>query len=242
VLFDVVLLALTASSKVAVQASAKELRRLSAMDGVKADNMEALIPVVRKRVEEYMSHYDASHDFQHILRVVHSAHRIYDSMDTSGMSRDIVTLAALLHDVGDRKYIKPDEDPARLVHDLLRSIGASETVAAQVQAICLGVSYSSEVKDPERVRRLIEQYPELAIVQDADRLDAIGAVGIGRVFTFGGATNRSLADSMEHFDEKLVKVEGMMKTSVGKQLAGERTERLRKMQEWWAEETSGLDQ
>lgn len=99
------------------------------------------------------------------------------------------------------------------------------------------MSYSKEIKDPERVRRLIGEHPELAVVQDADRLDAIGAVGLGRMFTFGGAkTGRPMGESMEHLDEKLLLLEGMMKTVEGRRLARERTQRLRTFKEWWGEE------
>ena len=100
-----------------------------------------------------------------------------------------------------------------------------------------GVSYSSEIKDPQRVRDLIEAIPELAIVQDADRLDAIGAIGIGRCFTFGGAKGvRSLKDSMDHFEDKLLKLKAMMKTNSGKAMAEERSSRIREFMGWWQDE------
>jgi uncharacterized protein len=196
---------------------------------------ESLISKVKDYVKAYMANYDPSHDYNHIRRVVHLAHRI--QAETPGTSRDIVTLSALLHDVGDKKYLKPGEDSSRLVFDVLCSMDASDALAEKVQAICLGVSYSSEIKDPSRVVELIKEHPELAVVQDADRLDAIGAVGIGRTFTFGGAKNQPMEKTMAHFDEKLVLLEGMMKTETGKQLAKERTDRLRLMQEWWVAET-----
>ena len=106
-----------------------------------------------------------------------------------------------------------------------------------MQTICLGVSYSSEIKDVAYVERLVEMYPELAVVQDADRLDSIGAVGVGRVFTYG-ATNlgRDMDGSMEILDIKLFKLEAMMKTVRGRRLAREGTDRLRLFQGWWSKE------
>lgn len=195
-----------------------------------------LLEQVTDYVREYMSHYDGSHDFHHIERVLGLARTIQSTEPQTSLQ--IVTLSALLHDVGDKKYLTPGEDSSRLVHDVLTSFGADSPLAEKVQAICLGVSYSSEVKEPAKVVQLIEQHPELAVVQDADRLDAIGAVGIGRAFAFGGAKGRTLGNTMEHFEEKLVRLEGMMKTERGRQLAKERTDRIRLMQQWWAEETA----
>jgi uncharacterized protein len=186
---------------------------------------DALIKKVTAYVEQYMSNYDASHDFNHIKRVLRLSHHIQSH--TPSTSRSLVTLAALLHDVGDKKYLRPGEDPSRMVASVLVSFGAPQDLADTVQAICLGVSYSSEVKDPAHTRALVETYPELAVVQDADRLDAIGAVGIARTFE----------NTMEHFDDKLLLLEGMMKTDEGRRMAKERTERLRLMKQWWQEET-----
>jgi uncharacterized protein len=76
-------------------------------------------------------------------------------------------------------------------------------------------------------------------VQDSDRLDAIGAVGIGRTFAFGGARNRGMQDTVQHFDDKLLRLESMMKTGTGKKLAATKTERMRTFVTWWNEEVSG---
>lgn len=74
-------------------------------------------------------------------------------------------------------------------------------------------------------------------MQDADRLDALGAVGIGRAFTFGGARgNRGMRGTVDHFQEKLERLEGMMKTDEGRRMARERTRRVKLFRDWWEEE------
>ncbi|KAH6899845.1 hypothetical protein B0T10DRAFT_9110 [Thelonectria olida] len=196
---------------------------------------DVLITQVTAYVERYMSNYDASHDFNHIQRVLRLA--LHIQSHTPNTDRSLVHLAALLHDVGDKKYLKPGEDASTMVAAYLRSLGAPAALADTVQAICLGVSYSSEIKNPARVIALIGTHPELAVVQDADRLDAIGAVGLARTFAFGGAKGRTLENTMEHFDDKLLLLEDMMKTDEGRRLAKERTARLRLVKEWWAAET-----
>ncbi|KAK0106926.1 hypothetical protein ONS95_003642 [Cadophora gregata] len=208
----------------------------------------ALIPKVTAFVEKYMSKYDGSHDFNHIKRVVGLAHKIYTEIikaeeqsglfeKESSLDLHVITLAALLHDVGDKKYLEPGQKGETLVLATLLGFGAPEDLALKVQRIVLAVSYSSEIKDPGHVETMIGKYPELAIVQDADRLDAIGAVGIGRTFTFGGAKNaRDMGETIQHFDDKLVKLESMMKTAPGKRMARERTERLNMFKSWWEEE------
>ncbi|KAH8601903.1 hypothetical protein B0O99DRAFT_607709 [Bisporella sp. PMI_857] len=197
-----------------------------------------LVRKVSTYVESYMNNFDGSHDFYHIKRVLGLAHTIYAEVSKSTPNTElnltIITLAALLHDVGDRKYIKPGEDPNILVQNLLLSFGAPPALAQKVQTICAGVSYFNEIQDPQKVIELILEHPELAIVQDADRLDAIGAVGVGRVFTYGGAkAKRSMDESVQVFDSKLLKLENCMKTKVGKRIARERTEHLRTFMKWW---------
>ncbi|PKS07590.1 hypothetical protein jhhlp_006196 [Lomentospora prolificans] len=200
---------------------------------------DTLLHQVTDYVRKYMANYDGSHDFNHIERVHHLAQLIHSSEYSPENPTDasVVSLCALLHDVGDKKYLRAGENPETMVRDVLVGFGAGAELAERVQTICLGVSYSSEIKDPDKVKRLIAAYPELAVVQDADRLDAIGAVGIGRAFAFGGAKARTLENTLDHFNEKLLLLEGMMKTETGRKLAKERSERLRMFASWWQSET-----
>ncbi|PSR74644.1 hypothetical protein BD289DRAFT_379857 [Coniella lustricola] len=227
-----------------------------------ADSTSALITSVEAYVKDYMSHYDASHDWKHIQRVLHLAKQILASQEQSASASSpsspstsydhtLVILGSLLHDVGDKKYLEPGQDAMTLVRDVLLARGADAQLAARVQELALHVSFSSEIQDPARVRKVIERLPELAIVQDADRLDAIGAVGIGRCFAFTGAKGRKgtgdgsgkgegLDGSIEHFKEKLELLQDMMKTETGRKMAVERTERLRVFRQWWESEVEGV--
>lgn len=213
---------------------------------------QQLIASVDEYVKEYMSHYDASHDYRHIQRVLHLARHILQQERARAHAahppppdydETLVVLGALLHDVGDRKYLGPGEDPTTLVRDLLLARGCPAPLAARVQDLVLHVSFSSETKDPAAVRdRIGGTLPELAVVQDADRLDALGAVGIARCFAFGAARrgDGGLEGSVAHFEEKLERLEGMMKTETGRRLAKERTERIRVFRGWWESENQGL--
>ncbi|KAF2016457.1 hypothetical protein BU24DRAFT_450973 [Aaosphaeria arxii CBS 175.79] len=186
-----------------------------------------LFKSVVKYVHEYMSQpgHDNSHDFLHILRVVSNANRILEAELKANPAQKYDTsalfLAALLHDVGDRKYAKPGEDVEQQISRVLVELGAPEHLALKVQAIAKHVSYSVETKKPEAVKEVLLEHPELAIVQDSDRLDAIGAIGVGRAFSYGAAKcpDKPMSRAVDHFTEKLFKLEGMMKTTTGRELA-----------------------
>lgn len=204
-------------------------------------------------VDTCMSGHDPSHNPPHVHRVVNLAMRILKAEQTLhpeiSYSSAVVKLAALLHDIGDRKYLSNMSDstldPKTMVQHALLRQGAAADLASKVQTIVSHVSYSTECKDPALIRELIDSgFGELAIVQDADRLDAIGAVGIGRCFTFLGAQGKKFVgangwvmdNAIEHFGDKLEKLEGMMKTETGRKMARERTERISVFKGWWEEE------
>ena len=124
----------------------------------------------------------------------------------------------------------------RTIEEHLLRLRAPAPLAAAVSTICSAISYSTETRDPEHIATVLATHPELAIVQDADRLDALGAVGVGRAFAFGGARGRGMEDTIEHVDEKLVRLEGLMKTAEGRRMARVRAERLHAFRSWWEEE------
>lgn len=203
--------------------------------------MEELITKVLLYVEDYMSRFDASHDYEHILRVYYLSRTISAReahlLPPVHYNPNVIALASLLHDVGDKKYLMPGEDGSTMVQNILLNLGASASIAEKVQEIVSHVSYSTEIKDPSKIQDLITEHPELAVVQDADRLDAIGAVGIGRCFAYTAAKGKgSLQEAITHFQEKLERLELMMKTRTGRAMAMERTERLRVFRGWWDEE------
>ncbi|CAO2648384.1 Nn.00g076510.m01.CDS01 [Neocucurbitaria sp. VM-36] len=207
------------------------------------DEGKELFAATSAFVHEYMSKYDNSHDYLHILRVVSNANRILQAelKANPAITYDTTALflAALLHDVGDHKYAKPGEDVENQIFNILMESSASEDLALRVQSIVKHVSYTHEVRNPSAVLSTLEQYPELAIVQDADRLDAIGAVGVARCFSFGAAKFPELpmTRAVDHLEEKLYKLAGMMKTHSGKQMAQRRHKVLEDFAKEWAEET-----
>ncbi|RAL09160.1 HD domain-containing protein [Aspergillus homomorphus CBS 101889] len=210
---------------------------------------DAVFESVAEAVLQHMSQYDASHDFQHILRVVALSSKILAAEFETESERhewyrpDLILLSALLHDVNDKKYAPPASasgEQTSKVAIVLRQAGVSEDEIEHVEEVVNHVSYSTEIKNPQKVQEVLEDYPDLAVVQDADRLDALGAIGVGRMFTYGGARvpDATMQRSRDHIDEKLVKLEGMMKTEIGLKMAKERTERLVAFSKWWDEEAA----
>jgi uncharacterized protein len=172
--------------------------------------------------------HDNSHDYQHILRVTSNANRILaaelNANPSATYNTSALFLAALLHDVGDYKYAKPGEDVENQISALLLERGADPALASKVQSIVHHVSYTHEVRNPASVAATLQIYPELAIVQDADRLDAIGAVGVARCFSYGAAKcpDKPMTRAIDHFEEKLYKLADIMKTQSGKEMAQRR--------------------
>ncbi|KAL9113541.1 MAG: hypothetical protein Q9227_002279 [Pyrenula ochraceoflavens] len=204
-----------------------------------------LISHIASFVETFMSKppFDSSHNFAHIRRVVSLAKYI---LNTEFARRDaggapdplLVVLAALLHDVNDKKYKLTGSNSAG---ELFHQHKTNNCIVELIWMIVDNVSYSHEMKDPDSVRRIAQQRPELAIVQDADRLDALGAVGIARCFTFSGARDADMNNAIEHFSVKLLHLKSMMKTETGRKMARERTGRLKTFLGWWQYETAFED-
>ena len=165
------------------------------------------------------------HDLAHTLRVYRNAMLLADSVDCD---REIAALAALLHDADDPKLFQTSDNAN--ARAFLRAQGVDEDETARIIAAVNAVSFSkNRDRRPESV--------EGQIVQDADRLDAVGAVGIARTFAFGGSHGRDLEDSIRHFHEKLLLLTGMMNTDAAKALAAERHEFMLDFLRQWDRET-----
>ena len=163
----------------------------------------------------------SGHDFDHTLRVYHMAVRIAKEENADVQ---LVALAALLHDVDDHK-LSPEtcEHKDRAV-DFLREQGVDEQKIRSIVEIISQISFSAGNGRPATLEGMC--------VQDADRLDAIGAIGIGRAFAFGGSRGRRMHDpegvdktaTVEHFYDKLFKLKDLMTTPTGQALARQRDE------------------
>ena len=181
---------------------------------------------------------DASgHDFDHTLRVFHTATRLAEE---EGADLQTVQLAALLHDVDDRK-LSPEtcEGKLRAVKFLQENHIPQEKIREIVDIISR-ISFSAKLAPPESI--------EGKCVQDADRLDAIGAIGIARTFAFGGSRGRRMHDpegkdqnaSIQHFYDKLLLLKEGMHTPTGRRLAEERDRFMRQFLEQFYAEWDGL--
>lgn len=185
-------------------------------------------------VQETLKNAEGGHDWWHIYRVWNNARQI---AQTEPANLLVVELAALLHDIADSKFHNGNEEIGpNTAGKYLRDIGIDEETTLHVQQIIRYMSFKSGFDKPTF------HSTELAIVQDADRLDAIGAIGIARAFSYGGFKGReiynpeikpdlnmskeayknSTAPTINHFYEKLLLLKDKMNTATGKQLAQQR--------------------
>lgn len=192
--------------------------------------MKVLIESCEKAAFEVYDTFDASHDVDHIKRVMKNAEKICVTEPTVNVT--VITLGVLLHDIDDPKYKPVHQRSAR---EILEENGAGKELIEEVLACIESVSFSGG-----NAREITSI--EGAILRDADRLDAIGAVGIARAFAFGGARGRKLyahdeeargtmseasyrekeTATVTHFYEKLLLLKDLMVTREGKRLAEQR--------------------
>ena len=164
-----------------------------------------------KYIEDIFQNNADGHDTEHSIRVYRN------SMDISKNYPDcdimIVSLSALLHDVDDHKLFNTENNSN--ARHFLESQHLEQRKIEQICNIINEVSFSrNRGKSPKSI--------EGKIVQDADRLDAIGAIGIARVFAFGGKSGRTIEKSLQHFQDKLLLLKDEMNTQEAKDIADER--------------------
>lgn len=213
--------------------------------------MEQLVQHATKFIKEVFQNDFSGHDFFHSMRVYRTAINIAEAEHAD---MQVVALAALLHDVDDRKLSPMTAGKKENAARFMRSQNVPESEIRQVCQIIDEVSF----KGTDSVR---PSTSEGKCVQDADRLDALGAIGIARTFAYGGSHNRAIYDpelpprtamnqaqyysskstSLNHFYEKLFLLEGMMNTETGKAIARKRTQYMQQFVDEFLNEWDGLD-
>lgn len=204
------------------------------------------IDAIAATVKKQFANETTGHDWWHMFRVWNMARRIGEQ---EGANMYVVELAALLHDIADHKFHDGDRTVgARVARELLAPLGVEESVIAQVCDIIPKVSFSGSggKKNMDTLEGMV--------VQDADRLDALGAIAIARTFVYGGHKGRLIyvpeedassdakekrADSsIQHFYDKLLVLKDLMNTKTGRAMAQPRHEFLQIFlqqfkQEWY---------
>jgi uncharacterized protein len=202
-------------------------------------NKKQIITNTEAFVKATLKNAEGGHDWFHILRVWNNAKLIAKN---ENVDEFIVELGALLHDIADAKFYNGDETIGpKMARTFLESQQVDESVISHIELIIFNISYKSSLTSEEKNKEIFSS-PELKVVQDADRLDAIGAIGIARCFNYGGFKNRPLYDpeilpnlqmtkeeyknseapTINHFYEKLLLLKDQMNTSTGKIIAEER--------------------
>ncbi|MGL1934020.1 MAG: HD domain-containing protein [Fibrobacterales bacterium] len=194
---------------------------------------------------------EGGHDWWHSYRVWKLSRTIAEGEDVDAL---VVELAALLHDIGDSKFNGGDETIGpKIATQFLESIDVDTNVIEHVVHIINNISYKGG--------HLVQTFhsKELDVVQDADRLDALGAIGISRAFSYGGHKGReiynpdippqiyatkeeykkSTSPSFNHFTEKLLLLKNSMNTQTGKAMAQERHRFLESYMEQFLAEWDG---
>ena len=187
-------------------------------------------------VKSQLADAEGGHDWWHIYRVWKLSKKIAEKEDVNLF---VVELAALLHDIADPKFHDGDEEIGpRLAKEFLMEQEVESAIIDHVIGVIINMSFKNSLGTVNF------SSPEMDVVQDADRLDAIGAIGIARAFNFGGFKNRTLYDpeikpelnmskerykkslspTINHFYEKLLLLKEKMNTSTGRQMAEKRHE------------------
>lgn len=193
-----------------------------------------LIAAIETEVKKLFEYEGTGHDWYHIDRVRRNALKIAESENADLF---LVELGALLHDIADHKFNDNDLELGPIkAKALIEKNGGDELTANTVAKIVEEISYKGSGVDTPVTSS------EAACVQDADRLDAIGAIGVARAFAFGGSRNREIYNpnkppnmhdsfmayakdegtTVNHFYEKLLLLQDRMQTKTGRQMAEER--------------------
>lgn len=196
---------------------------------------KTLIETTKEFVRSQLENAEGGHDWFHTLRVYNNAQLIAKTENVDSL---VVALGALLHDIADSKFHDGDETVGpRIAREFLFQNNVDSLVIEHVVNIIDNISFKKSLEKGKKFNS-----KELQVVQDADRLDAIGAIGIARCFNYGGFKNRKLFDpdvspkinmtkeeyknsnapTINHFYEKLLLLKDKMNTRTGKRIAEKR--------------------
>ena len=186
--------------------------------------MDRIIENAKDFAKDIFSADSSGHDYHHTLRVWALARTIGEG---EGADMAVVELAALLHDVDDHKLSPDTAENKDRAAGFLRSQGVAEDRVKEILRIIDRISFSRNRLPPDTL--------EGKCVQDADRLDALGAIGVARTFAFGGSHGRAIHDpegedrgsSIAHFYDKLLLLKDRMNTETGRRMALHRHEYLK---------------
>ncbi|RAI99447.1 uncharacterized protein LX64_04581 [Chitinophaga skermanii] len=213
---------------------------------------EQIIDKTVAYVKQELHQAEGGHDWWHIQRVWNNAKHIAASEPSNLL---VVELGALLHDIADAKFHNGDESIGpRKARAFMETLALDEPTIAAVIYIIENISYKGGHNNN------VARTPELNVVQDADRLDAIGAIGIARAFNYGGFKNRALHDptvqpnlqrtkedykhnnapTIAHFYEKLLLLKDLMNTTKGKSMAEQRHAYMEGYLQQFFEEWEGI--
>jgi uncharacterized protein len=215
-------------------------------------NKKLIIQKTEEYIKQEFQADSSGHDWWHIYRVWKNALTISEHENADAF---IVELAALLHDLDDWKFNTSEDETPRRAQAWMESCGVDSQINARVCEIITHISYKGAGVENKM------NLPEGFIVQDADRLDAIGAIGIGRAFAYGGYKNRMMYDpdsppemhatfdqyknsksaTINHFYEKLLLLKDMMNTATAKKIAEQRHEVMLRYLDQFMQEWEGKD-
>lgn len=217
-------------------------------------NAEQLLNNTKHFVKHKLKHAEAGHDWFHIQRVLRNSILIAEAEKADLL---IVQLGALLHDIADSKFHNGDESVGpKVAQNFLKQQQTPDSIIEHVVNIVKHISFKGGNE------KVLFSSPELNCIQDADRLDAIGAIGIARTFNYGGYKGRSLYDpkikanlnltkseykasnapTINHFYEKLLLLKDRMNTETGKFMAKERHEFMLQYLEEFYKEWGNLEE
>jgi uncharacterized protein len=212
-----------------------------------------IIKKTAEYVKQKFENFEGSHDWWHIYRVWQTAKHIAKE---EKVDMFIVELAALLHDIADFKYHDADENlGAKTAREWLESLDVDKTIVDHVCSIVKHISFKGAL-----IENMIST-KEGNVVQDADRLDSLGAIGIARAFAYGGSKDRPLytpgekhklhnnvedyvkngASTIAHFYEKMLLLRDRMNTEAGRRLAKKRHVFMEDFLERFYQEWDGKD-